>query len=139
MALDRLPPDLPPPPGTDLGPEEAAGRFERAGFLDPRAAAATWSELLASLPPGSPSRATLGETWPTLARAADPDLALRRWSRWVEADRESRAGGGGDGRAERWAESPVFREAFLLIAGVSPALADELERSWEEFVPEKWQ
>ena len=139
MALDRVPLDLPPPPGGDLSPDAAIARFRKAGFLDPRSARSTWTELLEALPLGNPFRATLGETWRTMARSADPDLALRRWSRWVEADLGSRAAGEGDPRARRWAESPTFREAFLLIAGVSPALAEELERSWEAFEPEKWQ
>ncbi len=139
MALDRVPPDLPPPPGKDLNPVEGRYIFEEAGFLDPVSAVTTWKELLGQLSPWSPFRTTIGETWRILARAADPDLALTRWSRWVEADLASKAEGGSEARAHRWAESPVFREAFLLITGVSPALAEELERSWEWFTPERWQ
>ena len=139
MALDRLPSELPPPPGTDLLPEEALRSFQQAGFLDPVAARTTWNELLGALPLGSPFRATLGATWRTMARCADPDLALLRWSRWIEADLAAREAGEGDLRASRWADSPAFREAFLLISGVSPALSEELGKSWEDFHPEAWQ
>ncbi len=139
MALERASQDLPPPPGRDLSPAEALSRFEKVGFQDPAAARSAWDDLLKALGPGSPFRVTLGETWRTLARAADPDLALRAWGRWVEEDLASKSPGDGDSRARRWAESPIFREAFILIAGVSPALAEELGRSWEAFDPDGWQ
>ena len=139
MALDRAPPDLPPPPERDQPPAESLSAFEKARFLDPAAARSAWSGLRSALEPGSPFSATLPETWRTLARAADPDLALRVFSRWVAADLASKAAGSGEPRARRWLGSAAYREAFLLIAGVSPELAHELERSWERFAPEEWQ
>src|SRR5262245_31434628 len=135
MALPRVPDDLPPFPPPELPPGEAVRRFAAAGFLDPAAAEATWRQLGAALPAGRHFLAHREETWRTLARAADPDLALRTWSRWIEGELSE----GGAVRARLWDSRPVYREGFLLLAGASPALAAELEHLKEEFAPEKWQ
>src|SRR6266545_569200 len=128
MALSRVPDDLPPPPQKVLSEAEARSRFAVAGFEDPPAAHAAWSQLLDLLPSTSPFLLHQEETWRTLARASDPDLALRTWSRWIEGDLAEGRGV----RARLWAERPAYRESLLLLAGASPALAAELEHVGEE-------
>ena len=136
MALRESPAQLPACPGeAGLDPSD----FEAAGFLDPSAAVREWAALRRSDRRRALLDASLAECWRTLSRSADPDLALRQWVRWLDL-LEDRAGPDLLERArERWSNSPLFRESFLLLVGLSPYLGDNLIRDSDAFEPESWQ
>jgi glutamate-ammonia-ligase adenylyltransferase len=135
MALRTLPSDLPPCP--EKAEDADVEVFEAAGFSDPGTAVTNWRALLERLPPESALRRLLPESWEILGHAADPDLALLKWGRWVDSIH------GGDEKlteeaTRRWARSEVFRDSFLTMLGMSPALADTLVQDWRLFDPRRW-
>ncbi|MBI4585425.1 MAG: bifunctional [glutamate--ammonia ligase]-adenylyl-L-tyrosine phosphorylase/[glutamate--ammonia-ligase] adenylyltransferase [Planctomycetes bacterium] len=146
MPLERPPSIRADFPAPELAAAQGLQIFQGAGFSSPAEAWREWQSLGEKAAPDSPFRQYLAESWSTLCRSADPDLGLRQWSRWLELLPALDGGGGPPGggqssqerAAARWKQSPLFRESFLLLLAVSPALGEELLREWESFTPERW-
>ena len=121
MALRESPAQLPACPGeAGLDPSD----FEAAGFLDLSAAVREWAALRRSDRRRALLDTSLAECWRTLSRSADPDLALRQWVRWLDLLEDKADPELLERARERWANSPLFRESFLLLVGLSAAASE---------------
>jgi glutamate-ammonia-ligase adenylyltransferase len=105
----------------------------------------SWLEVRKRLPAESPFLRHLEETRRDIEAAADPDLALGTWLRWIEGGEEPRpAGAAGleaatEPRSGVWDRHREFREGFIALAGASPALGENLLADWSAFRPWEWQ
>ena len=99
---------------------------------------ATWADLSKGFPEGHAFLRHWPETRSSILAAADPDMAFSLWSRWIEPGTEPDEARRAE-LASRWDLSPAFRAGFLAIAGVSPALGNQLLTLWRDFTPDSWQ
>ena len=107
-------------------------------FSAPDSAASLWKQLAPSI-----DSEILEKTLERLRHAADPDLALATWARWlqVETSQTTATAAGGEestARRQRW-RSSSFRRGFIALAGVSRAMGERLLDLWKDFSPARWR
>ncbi len=139
MALERPPRDLRPCPRDGTSRDDTIVALRSAGFQEPETAEREWGTLLELAGRDERFARHLERTWEVLSRSADPDLSLLQLSRQLGSLRGDDGDAGLDAFLARWDTSPIFRDALLLVLGVSPAVGEDLLRDWSRFDPENWR
>jgi glutamate-ammonia-ligase adenylyltransferase len=100
----------------------------------------SWGEVEKRLPAGSPFLRHRDETLRDIQAAADPELALTTWLRWIEGGSEpAESALATEERSHLWETRRELREGFIALSGASPALGEILLTSWPGFRPWEWQ
>jgi glutamate-ammonia-ligase adenylyltransferase len=94
----------------------------------------SWLEVRKRLLADSPFLSHWDETQKDIEAAAEPEVALGTWLRWMEEGR-----GAAEARSLLWDSRREFREGFIALSGTSPALGEIILTTWEAFRPWEWQ